>query len=65
MIRIAILDDYQNVALAMADDVAAFVGALDLSQVEVLGFSIGGYTAINKPFACRFGTSRAKSDRLV
>src|SRR5258708_34218670 len=50
---------------AMADLVAAFVGALELSQVDVLGFSIGGYTAISKPFACRFGTSRAKSDRLV
>src|ERR1700675_507018 len=31
---------------AMADHVAAFVGALKLSQVDVLGFSIGGYTAI-------------------
>src|SRR5277367_2712875 len=31
---------------AMADHVAAFVGALELSQVDVLGFSIGGYTAI-------------------
>jgi len=31
---------------AMADDVASFVGALELPQVDVLGFSIGGYTAI-------------------
>jgi pimeloyl-ACP methyl ester carboxylesterase len=31
---------------AMADHVAAFVGALNLLQVDVLGFSIGGYTAI-------------------
>jgi pimeloyl-ACP methyl ester carboxylesterase len=31
---------------AMADHVAAFVGALKLIQVDVLGFSIGGYTAI-------------------
>jgi pimeloyl-ACP methyl ester carboxylesterase len=32
---------------AMADDVASFVGALELPQVDVLGFSIGGYTAIS------------------
>jgi pimeloyl-ACP methyl ester carboxylesterase len=31
---------------AMADHVAAFVGTLKLIQVDVLGFSIGGYTAI-------------------
>jgi pimeloyl-ACP methyl ester carboxylesterase len=31
---------------AMADHVAAFVGALKLIQVDVLGFFIGGYTAI-------------------
>lgn len=31
---------------AMADHVAAFVDALKLIQVDVLGFSIGGYTAI-------------------
>jgi pimeloyl-ACP methyl ester carboxylesterase len=31
---------------AMADHVAAFVGALKLGQFDVLGFSIGGYTAI-------------------
>jgi pimeloyl-ACP methyl ester carboxylesterase len=31
---------------AMADDVASFIGALELPQVDVLGFSIGGYTAI-------------------
>lgn len=31
---------------AMADDVASFVGALESPQVDVLGFSIGGYTAI-------------------
>jgi pimeloyl-ACP methyl ester carboxylesterase len=31
---------------AMADHVAAFLGALKLIQVDVLGFSIGGYTAI-------------------
>jgi pimeloyl-ACP methyl ester carboxylesterase len=30
---------------AQADDAAAFVGALDLTQVDVLGFSIGGYVA--------------------
>src|ERR1700730_2741236 len=35
-----------NTVEAMADDVAAFIGALELSQVDVLGFSIGGYTAI-------------------
>jgi pimeloyl-ACP methyl ester carboxylesterase len=28
---------------AMADYAAAFVGALDLSKIDVLGFSIGGY----------------------
>jgi pimeloyl-ACP methyl ester carboxylesterase len=31
---------------AMADHVAAFLGALELLAVDVLGFSIGGYTAI-------------------
>jgi pimeloyl-ACP methyl ester carboxylesterase len=36
---------------AMADDVAEFAGALELSQLDVLGFSIGGYTAIS--FALR------------
>jgi len=30
---------------AMADHAVAFVGALGLSQVDVLGFSIGGYVA--------------------
>jgi pimeloyl-ACP methyl ester carboxylesterase len=35
-----------NTIEAMADHVAAFVGALKLAQVDVLGFSIGGYTAI-------------------
>jgi pimeloyl-ACP methyl ester carboxylesterase len=30
---------------AMADHAAAFVGALGLSQVDVLGFSIGGYVS--------------------
>ena len=30
---------------AMADHVAAFVNALDLTKVDVLGFSIGGYVA--------------------
>jgi len=35
-----------NTVEAMADQLAAFVGALELSQVDVLGFSIGGYTAI-------------------
>jgi len=30
---------------AQADDAAAFVGALGLTQVDVLGFSIGGYVA--------------------
>jgi len=36
-----------NTVEAMADHVAAFVGALELSQVDVLGFSIGGYAAIS------------------
>jgi pimeloyl-ACP methyl ester carboxylesterase len=36
-----------NTVEAMADHVAAFVGALELSHVDVLGFSIGGYTAIS------------------
>lgn len=31
---------------AMANHVAAFVGALQLAHVDVLGFSIGGYMAI-------------------
>jgi hypothetical protein len=31
---------------AMADHVAAFLGALQLAHVDVLGFSIGGYMAI-------------------
>jgi pimeloyl-ACP methyl ester carboxylesterase len=35
-----------NTIEAMADHVAAFLGALDLSAVDVLGFSIGGYIAI-------------------
>jgi pimeloyl-ACP methyl ester carboxylesterase len=30
---------------AQADDAATFVGALGLTQVDVLGFSIGGYVA--------------------
>jgi pimeloyl-ACP methyl ester carboxylesterase len=30
---------------AMADHAADFVGALRLSQIDVLGFSIGGYVA--------------------
>jgi pimeloyl-ACP methyl ester carboxylesterase len=30
---------------AMADDVAVFVGGLGLKQVDVLGFSLGGYIA--------------------
>jgi pimeloyl-ACP methyl ester carboxylesterase len=36
---------------AMADHVAAFVNALDLTKVDVLGFSIGGYVA--QAFALR------------
>jgi pimeloyl-ACP methyl ester carboxylesterase len=35
-----------NTIEAMADDVASFVEALELPKVDVLGFSIGGYTAI-------------------
>jgi pimeloyl-ACP methyl ester carboxylesterase len=35
-----------NTIEAMADDVASFVEALELPQVDVPGFSIGGYTAI-------------------
>ena len=30
---------------AQADDAATFVGALGLAQVDILGFSIGGYVA--------------------
>ena len=37
--------DTPNTIEAMAEDAAAFVGALRLSQVDVLGFSIGGYVA--------------------
>jgi pimeloyl-ACP methyl ester carboxylesterase len=37
--------DTPNTVEAMADHAAAFVGALGLSQVDVLGFSIGGYVA--------------------
>jgi len=37
--------DTPNTIEAMADHAAAFVGALGLSQVDVLGFSIGGYVA--------------------
>lgn len=37
--------DTPNTIEAMAEDAAAFVGALGLSQVDVLGFSIGGYVA--------------------
>jgi pimeloyl-ACP methyl ester carboxylesterase len=35
-----------NTIEAMADHVAAFLGALELPVVDVLGFSIGGYIAI-------------------
>lgn len=34
-----------NTVEAQADDAATFVGALGLTQVDVLGFSIGGYVA--------------------
>jgi pimeloyl-ACP methyl ester carboxylesterase len=37
--------DTPNTVEAMADHAAAFVGALRLSQVDVLGFSIGGYVS--------------------
>jgi pimeloyl-ACP methyl ester carboxylesterase len=37
--------DTPNTIEAMADHAVAFVGALGLSQVDVLGFSIGGYVA--------------------
>jgi pimeloyl-ACP methyl ester carboxylesterase len=37
--------DTPNTVEAMADHAAAFVSALRLSQVDVLGFSIGGYVS--------------------
>src|SRR5246500_4365078 len=37
--------DTPNSIEAMADHAAAFVGALGLPQVDVLGFSIGGYVS--------------------
>jgi pimeloyl-ACP methyl ester carboxylesterase len=37
--------DTPNSIEAMADHAAAFVGALGLTQVDVLGFSIGGYVS--------------------
>jgi pimeloyl-ACP methyl ester carboxylesterase len=37
--------DTPNTIEAMADHAVAFVGALGLSQVDVLGFSIGGYVS--------------------
>ena len=37
--------DTPNTIEAMAEDAGAFVGALGLSQVDVLGFSIGGYVS--------------------
>jgi pimeloyl-ACP methyl ester carboxylesterase len=37
--------DTPNTIEAMADHAVAFVGTLGLSQVDVLGFSIGGYVA--------------------
>jgi pimeloyl-ACP methyl ester carboxylesterase len=37
--------DTPNTIEAMADHAVALVGALGLSQVDVLGFSIGGYVA--------------------
>src|SRR5260370_29141064 len=37
--------DTPNTIEAMADHAVAFVGTLVLSQVDVLGFSIGGYVA--------------------
>src|ERR1700704_6279479 len=36
---------------AMADHAADFIGALGLAQIDLLGFSIGGYIA--QPFALR------------
>src|ERR1700739_1329669 len=46
--------DTPNSIEAMADHAAAFVGALGLAQVDVLGFSIGGYIA--QTLALRHGT---------
>ncbi len=46
--------DTPNSIEAMADHAAAFVGALGLSQVDVLGFSIGGY--ISQTLALRHRT---------
>jgi pimeloyl-ACP methyl ester carboxylesterase len=38
-------DETPNTIDAMGDHLAAFVNALGLPQVDVLGFSIGGYVA--------------------
>jgi len=38
--------DTPNTIGGMANDAADFVKALGLSQVDVLGFSIGGYVAL-------------------
>jgi pimeloyl-ACP methyl ester carboxylesterase len=46
--------DTPNSIEAMADHAAAFVGALGLTQADVLGFSIGGY--ISQTFALRHRT---------
>jgi pimeloyl-ACP methyl ester carboxylesterase len=46
--------DTPNSIEAMADHAAAFVRALGLSQVDVLGFSIGGY--VSQTLALRHGT---------
>src|SRR5260221_14700526 len=46
--------DTPNTIEAMAYQAAAFVGALGLSQVDVLGFSIGGY--VSQTLALRHGT---------
>ena len=46
--------DTPNSIEAMADHAAAFVSALGLSQVDVLGFSIGGY--ISQTLALRHRT---------
>lgn len=53
----------------MADDMAAFLGALDISAAAVAGFSMGGYVllqmAVRHPLmvrACGFVSTRAAAD---
>ena len=52
--------DTPNSIEAMADHAATFVGALGLSQVDVLGFSIGGYVSTNPCVASPY--ARASHD---